>query len=107
MEKNFAALDWKIGLKKSSSLAFKKEARKLSKSEKVNLLFCLISGSSVFSAAHAVRDHLRDWYFGSEDEVSMGVLSNGCLFNLENMTFKKILFFHFPVDAKENLNMKS
>jgi malate/lactate dehydrogenase len=34
-------------------------------------------GSSVFSAACAVVDHLRDWYFGSDKVVSMGVMSNG------------------------------
>jgi len=34
-------------------------------------------GSSVFSAASAVIDHLRDWYLGSERIVSMGVVSDG------------------------------
>ena len=34
-------------------------------------------GSSVFSAANAVKDHLRDWFVGSEDYVSMGVVSQG------------------------------
>jgi malate dehydrogenase len=33
--------------------------------------------TSVFSAANAVKDHLRDWYFGSHDVVSMGVVSKG------------------------------
>lgn len=33
--------------------------------------------SSVFSAANAVIDHLRDWYLGTEKVVSMGVMSNG------------------------------
>ena len=34
-------------------------------------------GSSVFSAANAVVDHLKDWYMGSEKIVSMGVISEG------------------------------
>ena len=34
-------------------------------------------GSSVFSAANAVADHLRDWYLGSNKVVSMGVVSEG------------------------------
>jgi malate dehydrogenase len=33
--------------------------------------------SSVFSAANAVIDHLRDWYVGTDKIVSMGVISNG------------------------------
>ena len=33
--------------------------------------------SSVFSAANAVIDHLKDWYAGSEGIVSMGVVSKG------------------------------
>ena len=34
-------------------------------------------GSSVFSAANAVVDHLRDWYSGNDKIVSMGVYSDG------------------------------
>jgi malate dehydrogenase len=34
-------------------------------------------GSSVFSAASATVDHLRDWYTGSNQVVSMGVASSG------------------------------
>lgn len=34
-------------------------------------------GSSVFSAANAVIDHLRDWYQGTDKIVSMGVFSDG------------------------------
>jgi len=33
--------------------------------------------SSVFSAANAVKDHLRDWYKGTDKYVSMGVISEG------------------------------
>ncbi|CAD8189991.1 unnamed protein product [Paramecium pentaurelia] len=34
--------------------------------------------SSVFSAANAVKDHIKDWYNGREDTLlSLGVLSNG------------------------------
>lgn len=35
------------------------------------------NNSSVFSAANAVKDHLRDWYKGTEKYVSMGVVSDG------------------------------
>jgi len=34
-------------------------------------------GSSVFSAANAVVDHLRDWYKGTDHIISMGVVSDG------------------------------
>jgi malate/lactate dehydrogenase len=34
-------------------------------------------GSSVFSAACAIVDHLRDWCFGTDRVVSMGVVSRG------------------------------
>ena len=33
--------------------------------------------SSVFSAANAVIDHLKDWYFGTEKIISMGIMSKG------------------------------
>lgn len=33
--------------------------------------------SSVFSAANAVKDHLYDWYHGTDNYVSMGVYSEG------------------------------
>ena len=33
--------------------------------------------SSVFSAANAVKDHIRDWYFGSETIQSMALISEG------------------------------
>ena len=33
--------------------------------------------SSVFSAANAVVDHLRDWFVGTDKVVSMGVESKG------------------------------
>ncbi|KAM3137550.1 hypothetical protein pb186bvf_010340 [Paramecium bursaria] len=35
------------------------------------------NNSSVLSAAQAVKDHLSDWYFGSNKIVSMGVISDG------------------------------
>lgn len=34
-------------------------------------------GSSVFSAANAVVDHLKDWFQGANGVTSMGVLSEG------------------------------
>lgn len=33
--------------------------------------------SSVFSAASATIDHLRDWFLGTKKIVSMGVVSRG------------------------------
>ena len=33
--------------------------------------------SSVFSAAKAICDHLKDWCYGNDNVVSMGVISNG------------------------------
>ena len=34
-------------------------------------------GSSVFSAANAVIDHLKDWFLGTDKIVSLGVVSEG------------------------------
>lgn len=51
-------------------------------------------GSSVFSAANAVIDHLRDWYRGSDKIVSMGVVSNG------DFGIPKGLWSSFPVRCK-------
>lgn len=51
--------------------------------------------SSVFSAASATIDHLRDWYCGTKDEVvSMGVVSDG------SYNVPKGLFSSFPVRCK-------
>jgi len=52
-------------------------------------------GSSVFSAASATIDHLRDWYIGTNEEiVSMGVVSDG------SYGIPKGLFASFPVRCK-------
>lgn len=51
-------------------------------------------GSSVFSAASAVVDHLRDWYLGSEEIVSMGVVSEG------DYGITKGIWSSFPVRCK-------
>ena len=51
-------------------------------------------GSSVFSAANAVINHLRDWYQGSDKIISMGVLSNG------QYNVPKGLYSSFPVKCK-------
>jgi malate dehydrogenase len=51
-------------------------------------------GSSVFSAANAVKDHLRDWYLGSNDWVSMGIISTGAY------DVSKDLCFSFPIRCK-------
>ena len=57
-------------------------------------------GSSVFSAANAVVDHLRDWYVGSTRIVSMGVVSEGDYNVPEN------LISSFPVHCLPNFNYK-
>lgn len=39
-------------------------------------------GSSVFSAANAAKDHLHDWFFGSENIVSMGIYTDGTQYGI-------------------------
>lgn len=51
-------------------------------------------GSSVFSAANGVIDHLRDWYVGSDRVVSMGVVSEG------DYNIPKGLWTSLPVRCK-------
>jgi len=49
--------------------------------------------SSAMSAAKAVADHMRDWWFGTGDKiVSMGVFSDGSKYGIENG-----LMYSFPV----------
>jgi NAD-dependent malate dehydrogenase len=57
--------------------------------------------SSVFSAANAVRDHLRDWYHGTKPGtyVSMGVISDGSYGVPEGLVFS------YPVTT-ENFTYK-
>ena len=57
-------------------------------------------GSSVFSAANAVVDHLRDWYCGSTRITSMGVLSEG------DYNIPKDLISSFPVRCLPNFKYK-
>ena len=53
--------------------------------------------SSVFSAANATKDHLRDWYQGTKagEWVSMGIVSNG------EYGVPKGLVYSYPVVTKE------
>ncbi len=51
-------------------------------------------GSSVFSAASATIDHLRDWYCGTDKITSMGVVSNG------EYGVPKGVWSSFPVTCK-------
>ena len=53
-------------------------------------------GSSVFSAASATIDHLRDWYLGSDKITSMGVPSEG------DYDIPKGLWTSLPVKCKGN-----
>ena len=48
----------------------------------------------MFSAASATIDHLRDWYCGTDQIVSMGVVSDG------SYGIPKGLFSSFPVKCK-------
>uniref|UniRef100_A0A7S3N543 Malate dehydrogenase n=1 Tax=Euplotes harpa TaxID=151035 RepID=A0A7S3N543_9SPIT len=48
--------------------------------------------SSAMSAANAASNHMRDWYFGSQDIVSMGVINEG-----EAYGVGKDLCFSFPI----------
>jgi len=52
--------------------------------------------SSAASAAKAIIDHMRDWIFGSSDEiVSMGVRSDG------SYGIQQDLIYSFPVTCKD------
>ena len=50
--------------------------------------------SSTFSAANAARNHLKDWCYGNEKIVSMGVVSNG------DYDVTKGLVCSFPLKCK-------
>lgn len=50
--------------------------------------------SSTFSAANAARNHLKDWYYGNEKIVSMGIVSNG------DYNVTKGLVCSFPLKCK-------
>ena len=52
--------------------------------------------SSTFSAANAAKNHLRDWCYGSEKIVSMGVVSNG------DYDIPKDLVSSFPIKCTGN-----
>ena len=53
--------------------------------------------SSVMSAANAASNHLRDWYLGSDDIVSMSLLTDGTTYGID-----KDLCFSFPVRCHGN-----
>ena len=52
-------------------------------------------GTSVSSAANAICDHMRDWWYGTKGSyVNMGVISDGNCYGItEN------LIFSFPVSC--------
>eukprot|EP00826_Nyctotherus_ovalis_P008946 TRINITY_DN12330_c0_g1_i12.p1 TRINITY_DN12330_c0_g1~~TRINITY_DN12330_c0_g1_i12.p1 ORF type:complete len:137 (+),score=56.83 TRINITY_DN12330_c0_g1_i12:28-411(+) len=54
--------------------------------------------SSALSAAKAVRDHIRSWYFGTKEGewVSMGVISKGNPYGIDEN-----LCFSFPCTCKD------
>lgn len=53
--------------------------------------------SSAMSAASAVAAHLHDWYFGSSDFVSMGILSTGNPYGVPDG-----LIYSFPLRCSGN-----
>lgn len=59
-------------------------------------------GSSVFSAANAIKDHLHDWYFGTKEGVivSKAIVSDG------SYGVPKGLVFSFPVRCKPHFNIE-
>lgn len=54
--------------------------------------------SSVFSTAIAIKDHLRDWFFGSEEIASMGLVSKG------EYNVPEGIVFSYPVVCKPEFN---
>jgi len=65
-------------------------------------------GSSVFSAANAVKDHLRDWYHGTKagSFVSMGVVSDGSYGVPEGLIFSyPVKCENFTYTIVKNLNL--
>ena len=52
--------------------------------------------SSTFSAANAAKNHLRDWCYGSDKIVSMGVVSEG------DYDIDKDLVSSFPIKCTGN-----
>ena len=58
--------------------------------------------SSAMSAAKAICDHMRNWWFGtqSDDWVSMGVVSDG------SYGIEKGLVYSFPIHIDKNKNWK-
>lgn len=57
--------------------------------------------SSVFSAANATKDHLRDWYKGSDGKVvSMGIVSDG------SYDVPKGLVYSFPVICERDFKYR-
>lgn len=57
--------------------------------------------SSAMSAAKAICDHMRDWWFGTEEWVSMAVISEGNSYGVDGD-----LIFSFPVTIDKNKNWK-
>ena len=53
--------------------------------------------SSSMSAANAASNHLRDWFLGTEGHVSMALITDGSIYDVE-----KDLCFSFPVRCKGN-----
>jgi malate dehydrogenase len=56
--------------------------------------------SSTFSAANAARNHLKDWCYGNEKIVSMGIVSEG------DYDVTEGLVCSFPIKCKGNWNFE-
>lgn len=65
--------------------------------------------SSVFSAAHAVKDHMKDWYNGKQGDgyMSMGVVSKGEYGVPEGIVFSYPVVFkgRFEYEVVDNLSL--
>lgn len=58
--------------------------------------------SSSMSAANAASNHLKDWYNGTEHMVSMGIITDGSLYDVEGD-----LCFSFPIKCKGNFEYEA
>mmetsp|Transcript_25401 Transcript_25401/g.28201 ORF Transcript_25401/g.28201 Transcript_25401/m.28201 type:complete len:230 (+) Transcript_25401:282-971(+) len=57
--------------------------------------------TSSMSAANAASNHLRDWYIGSENQLSMAVISDGSHYDIEDN-----LCYSFPVKCTGEWNVE-
>ena len=73
-----------------------------------NISIYNILNISGFSAAVAVKDHLKDWYFGTNNKlVSMGIISDGSYGVEEGLCFSyPVTCKNFDYEIERNLDLK-